>query len=77
MTKKKSNLNRKTSKFVQFTGAGLQLGAVIYVGSWFGGWLDKNHPTEGVSYFKILTLIAVLLGTISLIRQVIKLGKEE
>jgi hypothetical protein len=69
--------NRMLSKFVRFSGMGLQMGLTIYVASLIGDWLDRTYQMEGVSFFKILTILAVFGTTYSIIRQVIKMGQED
>ena len=65
------------SKFVRFSGMGVQMGLTIYVASWIGNWLDEKYALENVSFFKILTILAVFGTTYSIIRQVIKMGQED
>lgn len=77
---KKFNVKKATSnlsKFVRFSSMGLQIGLTIWVASLIGGWLDNKYPNEHLSYFKILTLLAVFGTTYSFIRQIISLGKKE
>lgn len=76
MPEKKSD-KRKVSKFIQFSGAGIQLGVTIYLGSVLGEWLDANHPKENVSWTSVVTLIAVFVAMTSLIIQVIRFSKDE
>lgn len=65
------------SKFVRFSGMGVQMGLTIYVASWIGHWLDDKYALENVSFFKILTILAVFGTTYSIIRQVVKMGQED
>lgn len=53
------------------------MGLTIYVASLIGNWLDNKYKLENVSFFKILTLLAVFGTTYSIIRQVIKMGQED
>lgn len=70
---KKNNL----SKYARFSGMGLQLGLTIWLGNLAGVWLDENYPAQGVSYTKIITMVAVVGGTYSIIRQAQKLSEDE
>ena len=74
---KKSKLPSGISKYVRFTGMGLQMGLTIWLASWIGSWLDTKYKVDGVSFFKILTLLAVFGTIYSFIRQVIALGKAD
>lgn len=76
----KFNVKKVTSnlsKFVRFSSMGLQIGLTIWLASLIGGWLDNKYPNEHLSYFKILTLLAVFGTTYSFIRQIMNLGKKE
>jgi len=54
------------------SGAGIQMGLIIYLGNLLGSWLDQKFDA---SYLEIsLTLIAIFLAIFSLIRQVKKLN---
>lgn len=70
---KKNNL----SKYARFSGMGLQLGLTIWLGNLAGSWLDSNYPTKGVSYTKIITMVAVVGATYSVIRQAQKLLEDD
>ncbi len=71
--KKKKQLN----KYVQFTGMAFQMGATIYLGSEVGKILEVKYPTDGQLYLKGCTLLAVFLAIYSVIKQVIKITKDE
>lgn len=75
--KKPDSNNRMLSKFVRFTGMGLQMGVTIWVASLIGEWLDGKYPSTWISYFKVCTIVAVFGSTYSIIRQVIKMSNDE
>lgn len=66
-----------TSVWLRFSTMGLQLGLSIYLGSLLGEYLDQKYPSESISYHKVITLFVVFGSTFSVIRQVIKLSKDE
>lgn len=68
--------NKQVSNFVRFSGLGLQMGVAIFLMNYLGQWLDKTYPSKTFNYTNILTLFAVFGTTYSVIRQVIKLGKD-
>lgn len=74
---KKENSSKKVNVYLRFTGLAFQMGLTIYLLSLLGNWLDKTYPSKIFNYTKVLTLFAVFGSTFSIIRQVIKLGKEE
>jgi|GEM_PF-74168 len=76
----KFNVKKATSnlsKFVRFSGMGLQMGLTIWIASLIGKWLDGKFPNEHELYFKIVTLLAVFGSVYSFIRQIINLQNKE
>jgi len=69
-----SSKDKNNHQWVKFTSLGLQMGITIYLASLLGGYLDKSYPSEFISYFKTITIIAVVLSTIAVIREVIKMN---
>ncbi|MFN5985176.1 MAG: AtpZ/AtpI family protein [Fluviicola sp.] len=74
---KKNKSTNKVNTYLRFTGLAFQMGLTIYLMSLLGNWLDFKYPSNLINYTKVLTLFAVFGSTFSIIRQVIKLGKEE
>jgi hypothetical protein len=68
---------KKTNVWLKYSSLGLQMGITIYVSSLLGTWLDKNYPSDFLTYNKVLTLFAVFGSTFSVIRQVIKMSNDE
>lgn len=68
--------NKETVKWLRFTGIAIQMGVVIWLGSVLGKYIDTKTEREDELWNKIITLIAVLLSMFSVIREVIKLGKD-
>jgi len=68
---------KKTNVWLKYSSLGLQMGITIYVCSLLGTWLDKNYPSDFLTYNKVLTLFAVFGSTFSVIRQVIKMSNDE
>ncbi|WP_348703061.1 AtpZ/AtpI family protein [Tenacibaculum sp. 190524A02b] len=64
------------NKYLRFSGIAIQMGATIYLGSLLGNWLDAKFPNDNQLYTKICTLAAVFGAMYSVIRQVIKLTKD-
>lgn len=77
MTHKKTN-KRKTQlrKYAQLTGVGLQMGITIYLGAYFGKWLDEYFVTNSKIYTLILTMIAFVVSLISLVTQLKRINKK-
>ena len=68
---------KPTAVWLKFTTLGIQMGLTIYLGSLLGQFLDNKFPSEAISYYKLITLLAVFGATVSIIRQVIQLSKDE
>jgi len=70
-----NNKPNKPNKFIQFTSAGLQMGATIWLGNELGKWLDARYEKD---YFEtILTLVSVFISIYIVISQVIKVSKDD
>ncbi len=68
--------NKETLKWLRFSGIAIQMGVVIWLGSLLGAYLDRRYAREDELWSKTITLIAVLLAMFSVIREVIKMGKD-
>jgi hypothetical protein len=51
------------------------MGAIIFLFSYLGSWLDENHPSQKVYYNKILVMVGVALALYNVIRQVNEINK--
>jgi uncharacterized membrane protein YfcA len=60
------------NKALQLSGAGLQMGATIYLGFLLGKWLDKTLETNFLE--ETVTLLAIFLAMYSLIKQANKIN---
>jgi F0F1-type ATP synthase assembly protein I len=63
--KKKKQLN----KYLQLTGVAIQMGITIYLGVYFGKWLDSYFETNGKTYTIILTLLSLVAAIWSVLAQ--------
>jgi hypothetical protein len=64
-------------KWLRFTGIAIQMGAIIWLGSLLGAYLDKKLFRTDELYYKIVTLLAVFVAMAVVIREVVKAGKSE
>lgn len=71
--------NKKSgiSKFARFSGLGIQMGAVIAVFTWLGTYLDKKFASKTPWWTIGLSLFGVMAGLYLVIKEVIKMGKED
>ncbi len=69
---KKKNRN----KWLELLSIPAQMGAVIFLFSWCGGWLDREHPHPTIDYRVVLTLIGVAVSMTSVILQVNRMNRK-
>ncbi|UMY66411.1 ATPase F0F1 [Flavobacterium sp. HJ-32-4] len=49
---------------------------MIFLFSWCGGWLDREHPHPTIDYRVLLTLIGVAVSMTSVILQVNRMNRK-
>ncbi|MAZ96616.1 MAG: hypothetical protein CMP53_03735 [Flavobacteriales bacterium] len=69
MAEENSKIDRK---FLRFGSLGIQMGAIIYLGSELGKYLDQKYPTENNVYTTICVLVAVGISFYQLIKKMPK-----
>lgn len=72
-----SNPKPKRNKWIVLTGIPIQMGVIIYVFAWLGGWLDEKYANPDRLYTKVLVLVGVGLALYNLYRQVQQLNKND
>jgi uncharacterized membrane protein YfcA len=65
MTKPEKPLN----KYARFSGIGLQMGAIILAGAYFGQYLDERFQNSGPYLTAALALVAVFISLYLLIKE--------
>lgn len=63
------------NKWIALINIPIQMGAIIFLFSYLGTWLDENHPSEKVYYNKILVMVGVAIALYNVIRQVNEINK--
>lgn len=71
----KPNPNKSPNKFLRFTSVAFQMGGTIFLGNYFGEWLDAKYNKD--YWTSTVTLISVFIATYLVIAQVIKVSKED
>jgi ATP synthase protein I len=72
----RNNQEKKNyNKWLALINIPIQMGAIIFVFYKFGFWLDENHPSEKIFYYKVFTLVGVFLALYNVYRQVNEIGK--
>ncbi|RZJ63890.1 MAG: AtpZ/AtpI family protein [Flavobacterium sp.] len=67
--------DRKTRKWLVLLTIPMQMGATIFVFSWFGGWLDEKYGNTNSTNQIIFALLGVFLSLYYVIKQVNQLNK--
>jgi len=62
--------------YARFSAIAAQMGGTIFVGAYFGKWLDSEYPMDKNWFTIIFTLLAVAISLINLLRQVNKINKQ-
>ena len=63
------------NKWLAFINIPIQMGAIIFLFSYLGNWLDENYPNLHNVFVKIATLIGVALAFYNLNRQLKDINK--
>lgn len=69
--------NRRPTKWIALINIPIQMGAIIFLFSYLGDWLDENHPHPKLYYNKILVMVGVFLALYNVIRQVNEINKDK
>lgn len=65
------------SKFARFSGLGMQMGIIIAFFTWLGTYLDGKYHTQTPWWTLGLSLMGVFLSLVIVIREVMKMSKED
>lgn len=76
MEEKKPN-KKRANKWLALINIPIQMGVIIFLFSYFGSWLDEEHPSSKVYYNKIFVMVGVVLALYNVIRQVNEISKEK
>nr|WP_299204481.1 AtpZ/AtpI family protein [uncultured Brumimicrobium sp.] len=76
MDKKKKNVSQGKT-YIRFSGIAIQMGVVIAAGALGGQWLDEKQGNDFPIWTLVLTLFAIFASLYKVIREVIKMGKDE
>jgi hypothetical protein len=64
-------------KWLALINIPIQMGAIIFLFSYLGNWLDENHPSTKVYYVKVMVLVGVFLALYNVFRQVNEINKKQ
>ena len=71
--KPSSNINT----YLKFSGIGLQMAILIVFAAYGGKWLDQKMNLEHPIFTVVLILLAIFASLYQIIREVIKLSKDD
>lgn len=71
------SINKSFSKFARFSSVGIQMGVIIALFTWLGTYLDDKYQTKTPWWTIGLSLFGVVAGLVLVIREVIRLSKED
>jgi hypothetical protein len=70
-----NNKKNGVSKFARLSGVGIQMGVIIALFTWLGTYLDTSKDSK--TWTIVLSLSGVFISLVIVIREVIKMGKED
>lgn len=70
----KPQKKKPLNKYIQLTGIAFQMGITIYLGAYFGKWLDEKYALENSIFTIIFSLLGVFAALYYVIKQVQKLN---
>lgn len=65
----------KYNKWLALINIPIQMGFIIFVFFKLGEWLDANHASSKIYYYKVLTIVGVFIALYNVYRQVNEIGK--
>ncbi|MGG7034873.1 MAG: AtpZ/AtpI family protein [Flavobacterium sp.] len=71
----KESQNKNTRKWLALINIPIQMGAIIFLFSYLGRWLDEKYSDGGSVWTIILSLFSVFLALYNVLRQVKNLNK--
>ncbi len=70
----KPQKKKQLNKYIQLTGVAFQMGITIYLGVYFGKWLDVYFQTSSKIFTIIGTLLAMVVSIWSVLIQLKKIN---
>jgi membrane protein DedA with SNARE-associated domain len=75
--KKPTSKSKPLNNYVKFSGMAIQMGLTIAIGAWGGSKLDEKFNTKAQLFTIIFSLLAIAISLYIVIREVIKMQKED
>ena len=68
---------KQLRKYAIFSGMAFQMVATILIGVYLGKWLDKKYPNDDDIFTAIFSLLFVLISLYIVIKQALKISKDD
>jgi hypothetical protein len=75
MTDNQNPKKQNNNKWFALINIPIQMGAIIFLFSYFGNWLDEKYPNAHNVFVKILTLVGVAIAFYNINRQLKEINK--
>ena len=75
MTDNQNPKKQTNNKWLALINIPIQMGAIIFLFSYFGNWLDERYPNSHNVFVKILTLVGVAIAFYNINRQLKDINK--
>ena len=75
MTFNKDPKKQNNTKWLALINIPIQMGAIVFLFSYLGNWLDAKYPNSSTIYVKILTLVGVAIAFYNINRQLKDINK--
>lgn len=75
MTDNQNPKKRTNNKWLALINIPIQMGAIVFLFSYLGNWLDGKYPNSHNVFVKILTLVGVALAFYNINRQLKDINK--
>lgn len=67
----------KRNRYLELMGIAAQMGVTIFLGAYFGKWLDERYPSDKKWFTMALTILSVIIALYMVIKQVNKINEDE
>jgi F0F1-type ATP synthase assembly protein I len=77
MLENKKNKKKQPKRFIVLVAVASQMGITIFLGAYFGKYLDAKHHTDKAWFTIAFTLFALLISLYSVLKTLNKINNEE
>ena len=67
----------KPNRYLELMGIAAQMGVTIFLGAYFGKWMDARYPSGKKWFTIVFTLLSVAIALYMVLKQVNKLNEDE